>query len=64
MVKLTGDEERLKQLLKEAVIELIQERSELFSTVIADALEDAGMLRAIQEGESSEPVSRSQVMAP
>ena len=51
-------ESRLKALLKEALVEVPEQRREWFSAVMAEAMEDLAMVRAIQEGEDSEVVSR------
>ena len=55
------DDGKLKQLLKEALIEAIEEKRNVFYDLIVDALEDIGMLRAIQEGEHTETVSKQEV---
>ena len=47
------EEERLKALLKEALIEVLQEQRELFTALLLEALEDLALIRAIQEGERS-----------
>jgi len=55
------DDGKLKQLLKEALIETIEEKRNIFHELIVDAVEDIGMLRAIQEGEYTETVSKQEV---
>ena len=55
------DDGKLKQLLKEALIEAIEEKRNVFYDLIVDALEDIAMLRAIQEGEHTETVSKQEV---
>jgi predicted Zn-dependent protease with MMP-like domain len=47
------DEAKLKQLVKEALTEILDERREILSEVIVEALEDVAMIRAIQEGENT-----------
>jgi hypothetical protein len=44
------DEERLKELLKSALVEVLEERKDLVSDVIEEALEDVALIRAIEEG--------------
>ena len=61
MEPLTLEEDRLKQVFKEAIVEVLQERRELFSALLAEVLEDFALLRAIQEGESSEVAEPEEV---
>jgi hypothetical protein len=56
------DEQKLKKLIKEAIIEVFEERGDELHDLIADViLEDMALARAIKEGESSERASREEV---
>jgi len=55
------DEERLKELLKSALVEVLEERKDLVRDVIDEALEDVASIRAIEEGERSPSVSREEI---
>lgn len=55
-------EDRIKDLVKQAILELLQEEHEVFSDLLAEALEDLALANAILEGESSEPVDRAEVL--
>ena len=59
----TADRAKMKALFKEALVELIQERKELFTELLTDALEDVGLTRAIDEGRALDYVNRAEVMA-
>ena len=61
MAEITLDETKLKELLKTAIIELLEEQKEEFSELLTEALEDIGMKNAIKEGENTEIVSRQQI---
>ena len=61
MVAPSPSEHELKDALKAALIEVLQERSELVRDLLAEVMEDIALVRAIQEGEASEPVSRDEV---
>ncbi len=61
MTEITIDETKLKELLKAAIVELLQEQQEEFSEILAEALEDIAMKNAIKEGENSETVSRDAI---
>ncbi|NER08351.1 MAG: hypothetical protein F6K17_40310 [Okeania sp. SIO3C4] len=53
---MTIDEAKLKELLKVAIIELLQEQKEEISEFLAETLEDILIKNAIQEGENTEIV--------
>jgi len=55
------DDVKLKQLLKEALAEAIEEKRNLFYDLIVDAVEDIAIVRAIQEGENTETVSKQEI---
>lgn len=59
----TIDDVQLKTVVKEAMWELVQEKREEFSDLFGEIIEDMALARAIREGESSDPVSRAEVMA-
>ncbi len=61
MTEITLDETKLKELLKAAIVELLQEQQEEFSQILAEALEDIAMKNAIKEGENTETVSRDDI---
>jgi hypothetical protein len=51
----------LKDALKAALIEVLEERSDLLRDVLAEVMEDVALVRAIQDGETGELVSRDEV---
>ena len=55
------EERRLKVLLKDAVVEVLEERHDLLRTALQESLEDVAMLRAIRDGEKSRPVTRKKI---
>ncbi|QTA80182.1 Uncharacterized protein dnl_24750 [Desulfonema limicola] len=58
-----ADENKLRQILKDAIVEAVQERKDIFYDLIAEIIEDIAMANAIKEGENSEKVSRDEVFA-
>lgn len=58
MATTLSDDMRLKALLKEALVEALEQRREWFSSLMVEALEDIALVQAIREGETSETVSR------
>ena len=60
---LSIEENRVRELLKELLLELIETRRDVFQDILLEAIEDAGLLEAIKEGEVSESVDRDEIMA-
>jgi len=61
MQPLTVDEDKIKQLMKEAVIESLQEQKSIFHDLIVEAIEDIALTNAIRQGADTESVSRKEV---
>ena len=59
---MTVSDQQLKEVGKTAIVEVLEERSDLIRDIVEDALEDIAMTKAIQEGEDSELVSRGEVL--
>lgn len=53
---------QVKALLKQAFLELFQEQRSLFYELFAEVLEDLALARAIEEGASTESVSKAEVL--
>jgi hypothetical protein len=58
MTEINLDEIKLKELLKAAIVEVLQEQKEVFSDLLAEIIEDIALEKAIKEGEKTELVSR------
>lgn len=63
MTSLSSDEKRLKETLKAAIVEVLEERRDLLHDAVAEALEDIGLGRAIEEDLQTAPASREEVFA-
>jgi hypothetical protein len=61
MNSLSVDEDKLKDLLKTAIMEVLEERKDLVRDLLEEALEDIGLVRAIEAGEQTGAVSRDEV---
>jgi hypothetical protein len=55
----TFDEEKLKDLLKAALVEVLEEHRELAQDIVEEAMEEFVLARAIEQGLRSEAISRS-----
>ncbi|HHC24609.1 MAG TPA: hypothetical protein ENK58_04230 [Desulfobacterales bacterium] len=62
-MQIMADENRLRQLLKEAIIEAVQEQKDIFYDLIAEIIEDIAMANAIREGENTEKATREEVFS-
>jgi hypothetical protein len=55
------DSEKLKELFKQAIMEALEEKRDLVQDLLVEALEDLGMMRAIQDGEEPASASREEI---
>jgi hypothetical protein len=58
----TIEENRVKDLMKEALVETFNEKKEMFEEIILEVFEDVCMANAIKEGENSSKVSKSEIL--
>jgi hypothetical protein len=54
-------QDQFKALIKAALIEVFEERRDLLHDAVETALEDIGLVRAIQDGLNTELVEREEV---
>ena len=52
---------QLKNIIKTALVEVLEERQDLLYGAIEDAIEDVAFARAIEEGESTKLVAREEI---
>lgn len=57
------DDNRLKKLLKEAVLEALEEKKNIFHDLIIEALEDLALAHAIKEGEDTDTISKQEILS-
>jgi len=62
MGSISIDDDKLKGLVKQAVLEVLQESRELLYEVVVEAVEDGALARAIKAGEDSPLVDKADVM--
>ena len=55
------NQDQLKVLIKTSLIEVLEERRDLFLDAVEEALEDLALVRAIEEGEGSDLIEREEV---
>jgi len=49
MSSITIDDDQLKALLKQALLELFEEKNELFYEALAEVMEELGLVKAINQ---------------
>ena len=57
----TAEATRLKNSVKEAIVELLHEEPALFQNMSVEALEDLALLRAMEEGRKTKLVPREKL---
>ena len=55
------DEGRLKQVFKEALIEMLEEKQNVFHDIVVEAMEDIALSRAIEDGQNSGAATKQEV---
>jgi hypothetical protein len=59
---LSLEDKHTKDLMKQALLELFQERRDLFADLFDELIEDVGLGNAMREAEGSGIVSKEEVM--
>ena len=55
------EETKIKVLMKEAVGEVFKEKRKMFHDLVVEAIEDMALINAINRGEKTDSVSRSDI---
>jgi len=63
MASVPSEDDRLKELFKTALIEVLEERKDLLRDVLEESLEDIALTRAIDTGQRSGEVDRGEVIS-
>ena len=63
MTTFSLDDKHTKDLIKQALLELFQERRDLFADLFDELIEDVGLGNAMREAEDSGTVSQEEVMS-
>lgn len=60
---LTVNEKQTKELLREVLLELLQEKRSDFYELVLEAMEEIGLANAIREGRQNDLVSEDEIRA-
>ena len=55
------DDGRIKEIFKQAILEVFQERKDLLHDAFAEAIEDISLTNAIRDGEATGPATKEEV---
>jgi len=55
------DDNKLKKLMKQAIIEAIEEKKELVHDILVEVIEDVAIISAIRDGENSGFTNRDEI---
>jgi hypothetical protein len=56
------EQEELKQIVKNAIKEVVAENSEILKDLVVELLEDIALLQKMEEGRQTELVDRGEIM--
>ena len=62
MSTISVEEVHLKDLVKEAILALMQERRDEIEEILAEVIEDLALAKAIEEGGATETVSKAEIL--
>ena len=57
------DDQKIKNLFKQAIIEAMEEKKDVVRDLFMEAMEDIAMTRAIEEGLTTDKISRDDVFS-
>lgn len=61
-MELTVNENKMKELIKDALIELMSEKKGVFQDILIEAIEEVGLINAIREGRKNNFVNEERIM--
>jgi hypothetical protein len=56
------DESKLKELMKQALVEILEDRKDVIHKILSDVIEDIALAHAIKEGEATEAVRKQEIL--
>ena len=62
-MEISISDEKTKDILTEILVELIKTRTDLFSEIVQEALEEVGLANAILEGRNNDFISEESIFA-
>jgi predicted Zn-dependent protease with MMP-like domain len=59
---ISTEDEKFKELVKAALIDVLEERRDLVKDILVEALEDMALGKAISQGLGSDPIPRNEIL--
>ncbi|MEW6182688.1 MAG: hypothetical protein AB1500_05855 [Bacillota bacterium] len=56
------DESKLKELMKQALVEVLEDRREVIYEILSEAIEDIALAHAIKDEEATESVDKQKIL--
>ncbi|WP_281795779.1 hypothetical protein [Desulforhabdus amnigena] len=56
------DESKLKELMKQALVEVLEDRKEVIYEILSEVIEDIALAHAIAEGEATQPADKHEIL--
>ena len=61
-MELTIDDKKMRDIMKEVIIEMMKENKEGFRNLIVEAMEEVGLAKAIKEGRQNKFVNEDKIL--
>ena len=61
-MEISIDESKLKELMKQALVEVLEDRKEAIYEILSEVIEEIGLAHAIKEGEAAESVDKHEII--
>lgn len=62
-MKISINDDKTKEILTEIMIDILQNRKDLFYDIVIEAIEEIGLANAIQEGRQDEFVEEEEIFS-
>jgi hypothetical protein len=61
-MEICADQNKLKELMKQALVEILEDRKDVIHEILSEVIEDIALAHAIKEGEASEAVGKQETL--
>ena len=62
-MELTINDDKMKTLLREIIVEMIQEKKDIFYEIVVEAIEEVALANAIIEGRKDNFIEEEQILS-
>ena len=61
-MELTIDDKKMRDIMKEVIIEMMKENKEGFRNLIVESMEEVGLAKAIKEGRQNKFINKDKIL--